>query len=347
MVVTNAHGDVVQPSFFALPHMAPAQGRVLGRLIADNFVSGGASTLRAALLPALYPIPLDVAYPDWWIAGCVASVAEIRTVEGIANNYRQHGTNMGLGVSETEKPRLLRAELPWRRRLLREFCADPTVTAAELAHARATLQNAIQVAASAEPLGARGVLRPDPAAARRRLENLPRAAIGAQRSKALMRALAEDPFDGAVWLDLDRTLPLEHQLGSFAAPAPLIELLQAGPLTIAWLDEVAGDPDLLRRFAARGQQDAATALVVLVEPAADIAALIRIVDADPAFAGDEVEVRVVTAPATPSAAALLASLTRFRLTRAQSPAPYGTIPPHPAAERPRDRDLPKRVSVNA
>jgi glycosyltransferase involved in cell wall biosynthesis len=337
MVITNADGEIVQQSFFSQPYMAPHDGRVLGRLVADNFVSGGASTFRASLLPALHPIPDDVAYPDWWLAACIAAVAEIRTVDGIANNYRQHGANMGLGVSESEKPRLLRAELPWRRKLLREFSADVTVTAAELAHARSTLQNAIQVAASGDPLGARGVLTVDPDASAQIVATAPRAAIGAVRSKALVRALAEDPFDARLWAELDRTMQLEHRIGPFPPPPPLIDLLAAGPLTIAHLAEVVRLPRLLSEFAAGANDVAETTLAVLVNPAADISALIATVESHPAIA--ETPIQVVSEPSTPPAKALLTSMASFRLTLDEVTEPYAALPQHPAVERVNGRAL--------
>ena len=70
-----------------------------GHWEAFRLTSGGASTFRASLLPGIHPIAQDAAYPDWWIAACVASVAEIAGVDGIANRYRYHGANMGLGAT--------------------------------------------------------------------------------------------------------------------------------------------------------------------------------------------------------------------------------------------------------
>ena len=77
MEVIDAHGDVIHPSFFSYARIAPSDGRVLGRLLGGNFVSGGACTFRSSLLPAVAPIDADAAYPDWWIAACVAAVAEV------------------------------------------------------------------------------------------------------------------------------------------------------------------------------------------------------------------------------------------------------------------------------
>ena len=127
----------LSPSFVEAHGTQLTRGRVLGRLLAGNFVSGGASTFRASLLPAIHPIPQDAAYPDWWIAANVAAVAEIDHVPGCANLYRYHGANMGLG-SGRERPAphpgqgdpvaALDAAPPRRttRRVAPPTCAPPT-----------------------------------------------------------------------------------------------------------------------------------------------------------------------------------------------------------------------------
>ena len=75
MTIIDAEGAVLSPSFFEANGTHLTRGRVLGRLLGGNFVSGGASTFRAALLPAVRPIADDAAYPDWWIAATIAAVA--------------------------------------------------------------------------------------------------------------------------------------------------------------------------------------------------------------------------------------------------------------------------------
>ena len=125
MTIVDADGAVIAPSFFEAHNTQLASGRVLGRLLAGNFVSGGACTFRAALLPAIHPIPDDAAYPDWWIAATVAAVAEIDVVPGCANLYRYHGANMGLGSGAEDMHRILGKEIPWRRWMLRHLVARP------------------------------------------------------------------------------------------------------------------------------------------------------------------------------------------------------------------------------
>jgi glycosyltransferase involved in cell wall biosynthesis len=115
MEMIDAHGQTTHPSFFALNGIHPTDGRVLGRLLANNFVSGGASTFRASLLPAIHPIADEAAYPNWSIAACVATVAEIAFDPGIANRYRYHGANIGLGAGPEQLKLMYGRELPWRR----------------------------------------------------------------------------------------------------------------------------------------------------------------------------------------------------------------------------------------
>ena len=135
MALIDADGAVTAASFFAEQRIEPTRGHVLGRLLAGNFVSGGASTFRASLLPAVHPIPDDAAYPDWWIAATIAAVAEVDHLPGCFNRYRFHGANMGLGSGPAEIDAILRREIPWRRWMLRHLLDDPTVSATDLRNA--------------------------------------------------------------------------------------------------------------------------------------------------------------------------------------------------------------------
>ena len=97
MAVVDVHGGVIHESFFAYSGFDVRRGRVLGRLIAQNFVSGGASVFRRGFLDELLPMPAEALYPDWYIAAGIAQRAEIDHVDGSVSQYRQHGSNMGLG----------------------------------------------------------------------------------------------------------------------------------------------------------------------------------------------------------------------------------------------------------
>ena len=165
MEVIDAAGETIRPSFFDWTDNQPSDGRVLGRLLARNFISGGASTFRGDLLPALHPIAADAAYPDWWIAACIASVAEIRHERAVSNRYRYHGANMGLGAGVAEMPHINRRELSWRRWMMWHLVQDHSVTIADVANAVATWRAAICNAASGDGRGAGHLLERDPVAA--------------------------------------------------------------------------------------------------------------------------------------------------------------------------------------
>src|SRR5579875_780429 len=112
MEVTDAYGTVTHHSFMGQQPLPPVDGRALGAGLGRNFVSGGATTFRAELLPAVLPMGEETAYPDWRIAACVAAVAEIRYDPESANRYRSHGANMSLGSDQAAQLRIQRLELP-------------------------------------------------------------------------------------------------------------------------------------------------------------------------------------------------------------------------------------------
>ena len=162
MELIDARGVTTHPSFFECARIQPTDGRVLGRLLAGNFVSGGASTVRASLLPAIHPIAPEAAYPDWWMAACVAAVAEIAHDRAVSNRYRFHGANMGLGAGPEEMPAVHRRELPWRRWMMWNLVDDETVTVQDVGRALQAWRIALTGAASAEDGGCRNVVDVDP-----------------------------------------------------------------------------------------------------------------------------------------------------------------------------------------
>jgi hypothetical protein len=152
MEIIDADGVVRQPSLFATMRPGPVRGRVLGRLIANNFVTASAVTFRGALLPALCPILDDAAYPDWWLAAIAASIGEVDHVDGVVARYRFHGENMNLGVGPEALDRAQRKELPWRRWMLRHLAGDPSIALDDLRAAYAAWQRGL-VRASADAGG--------------------------------------------------------------------------------------------------------------------------------------------------------------------------------------------------
>jgi glycosyltransferase involved in cell wall biosynthesis len=335
MEVIDAGGAVLHSSFFASKELTPASGRALGQLLAGNSVSGGSATFRASLLPALHPIATDAAYPDWWLAACIAAVAEIGVVPGIGNRYRYHGANMGLGSGIEDQPKIQRNEIPWRRWMLWHLIDDETVTARDVEAALRSWRFGLLAAATAEPAGARALLEIDREGAELALRAAPPAGAGGRpvASKALLRALTRDPFDGAIAVDLEVALAREAQLPVVDPPPPLATLTTRPRLTVAWLEEVLATPALLHEFGARAGED--ETLAVLAPPGADLAGLIALVETDPRLSGEGCDITVLAEPATTPARALLASRARARLSAATSPAPYDGVAVHEAVERAR------------
>jgi hypothetical protein len=332
MTITDAAGHTIHPSFFTRQNMQPTDGRVLGRLLGRNFVSGGASTFRADLLPAIRPIAPEAAYPDWWIAACVAAVAEVAHDTAISNHYRLHGDNMGLDAGPAQQVALLRRELPWRRWMMWHLVDDDTVTVNDAQAALRAWTHALIVASSGEPNGARGLLEGDPEAAAAVLAPVESPPPHRLLSKTMLRALSRDPFNGAIAVDLEVALQRESRLPQ-APPAPPLIALESRPrLAIAWLEEVVGRPALLSAFAEERDEGDAT-LAILAPRGADLSQLIAVVGSEGLTHDERCDLTVIEEPATTPARALLCARASSRLTAAVSPEPYRSLRVHGAVER--------------
>jgi len=131
MEIIDTRGRTRVASFREDQGIDAVGGRVLGRLLAGNFISAGALMVRTSLRERFHPIPDFAAWQDWWIATRVAEVADVLPIDAVVNRYRDHGSNMNLGVSGPAFVELCRTELPFRRWLLTEV--DPAhATAKEL-----------------------------------------------------------------------------------------------------------------------------------------------------------------------------------------------------------------------
>jgi hypothetical protein len=334
MTVIGADGGTIHPSFFAWKQETPRNGRVLGELVKDNFVSGGASTFRAALLPAISPIPAAAAYPDWWIATNIAAVAEIIYDPRISNLYRYHGANMGLGADRQQLLEIERRELPFRRWMMAHLIDDDSFTVRDVANTLLRWRQALVHAGLSTGGGSiRDVLQPDPDGAAQALATAAGHAMGPDRCKALMRALARAPFDGAIWTDLEVALLAVGDVPAVAGPQ-LISLETRPNLTIAWLDELLAHPELLNAFAEDSIAAGDCTLVVLAPPQADLSPLIALVASDSALSDERCDIQVLTEPPTTPARRLLAARAASRLTLAESPEPFADLPSHGTASRP-------------
>jgi hypothetical protein len=310
MTIIDDDGAVLSPSFFAAQGTQLTRGRVLGRLLGGNFISGGAATFRASLLPAIHPIPDDAAYPDWWIAATIAAVAEIDHVPGCANLYRYHGANMGLGSGAEDMHRILGKEIPWRRWMLRHLVHDPTVSAADLRAAYSSWEYGLVTAALGAGLAPSDVVT---ASAHERDLSVEAAAAGAAALRAgdpdraarlLLNAIGEDPWNGAARLDLEIAL---QQAASLPAPGAAAPLALRARVTLASAADLLQAPELLQAYAQEtGQVDDATLVVVYDAPQElqGLAALVTQLGLD---GEDSPDIVAEPAPATQPAQRLLAA----------------------------------------
>lgn len=294
MEMIDANGLTTHPSFFALKEIRPTDGRVLGRLLANNFVSGGASTFRASLLPAIHPIPEQAAYPDWWIAACIAAVAEIEFDPAIANRYRYHGANMGLDAGPEQVKLIYRRELPWRRWMLRHLVDDDSVSLSDVREALLIWDHAVSTAGVDGEISEQELLEIVEAAVRRR----------------------------------------ESWGLALPTSAPLIALESRSRLTIAWLDEVVARPELLVSYAEETAAEDDASLIVLVREGASLTELFSLVESDPRLSGEGCDITALPEPLTPPARALLAARACAWLGEtAALAAPYAKLPQHAAGWR--------------
>ena len=131
MEIIDTQGRTRVASFREDQGIDAVGGRVLGRLLAGNFISAGSLMVRSSLRSRFHPIPDFAAWQDWWIATRVAEVADVLPIDAVVNRYRDHGGNMNLGVSGPAFVELCRTELAFRRWLLTAL--DPAhATAKEL-----------------------------------------------------------------------------------------------------------------------------------------------------------------------------------------------------------------------
>lgn len=332
MELIDADGQTIDPSFFRSHQLAPSDGRVLGRLLGRNFVSGGASTFRSSLLPAIRPIGTDAAYPDWWIAACIAAVAEIAHDDAVSNRYRHHGANMGLRATPERQVEIHRLELGWRRWMMWHLADDDTVTVDDVREALDWWRVGLRTAASGEPLGAAALLEGDPGAAKNVLRQIKVSDAGAPVAKALLRALSRDPFDGAIAVDLEVALMREASLPAAPSSPPLIGLESRTKLTIGWLGDLLSNPELLLGFAVQARRDCDATLAVLAPRGADLNPLIALAQSDERIRDEDCDITVLTEPATTPARALLAARACARLTAGPSPEPYSSLPVHGAVD---------------
>jgi glycosyltransferase involved in cell wall biosynthesis len=306
MEVIDVHGVVTAPSRFAAQREEAVSGRVLGPLLSYSRVSGGAATFRSSLRPAFMPLPREAAYHDWTIAACIAAVAEIGVVQGVANRYRFRGNNDSLGATAADQPRIQGRELDWRRWMLLNLVDDADLTAQDVDYAVQAFNLGLTLASQIAPGGARSLINVDPELVAAELSHLPGLGSRAVRTKALARAYAHDPLDAALLIDCRVAAAVESTAPRRPVADPLISFEARDVVLLAWLDEVVTNPSLLTTFA-QEYSGTETSLAVMTPADADLAKLAALFDASPLLASPGCDVVVLAEPLTTPARNLLIS----------------------------------------
>jgi hypothetical protein len=326
MEIVDAAGRTLHPSYFAYSGFGDVpRGRILGTLLRQNVVAGGASLFRASLRDRILPLAEELVYPDWQIAARVAEVAAIEHVDGVANRYRSHGANMGLGGTGSKFFADMRHNVRITRWMLRRLELSQVAPGELVAAAQAMLGNATR---SAAELGcwARDVL-PVTDADRTAAREASHAARLADRDGdqpaalvARLRALAADPWDGAAHADL-LIAAARTDVAQRRARAP--ETRSVGVLAFA--DELVAAPELLAAYAS-AVCDADDVTLVIHAPATEAAAASEALAALAERVGlagkDAADLLLV---ASGDEAELLAAPIRFVYSRRRPPAAFQSL----------------------
>ena len=262
MEVIDEESRTIAPSFYAMNRLEMRRGRPLGRLLKDNFVSGGSCMLRGQLKPVFHPIPPEAAWEDWWWAWSIARVADIDYVTDPVYRYRMHSGNFSFGVDAERQVEITRMTLDFRRWMLGQLRPGDATPHEVLEGARNYVGFAASVAAATrQPLSALAVASGDGGEhARANLSEAASAlALGDVETAvaAAAHAISADPASTEA-LEL-----LTHAAQTPPAPSPIDNA--RGFRVVADADELVERPELLRAYGSRfsGWDDATLVILAL------------------------------------------------------------------------------------
>ena len=330
MEIVDEAGRVLHESFFAYSRFDLRTGRVLAPLIAQCFISGGASLWRAEFLDVVHPIPEELIYPDWYIGSRIAERAEIRHVDGSVNQYRMHGANMGLGGSGKKFFADMRHNVRIQRWMLGHLdtSGEPVDGLWTAASAMVSRTERCALELGLRPTEIHAVTGEQRAAAAERAAEA-RALLDRGRLDDAMRAyvaaLALDPFDGGARADLTVAAARRQRLvAAVDERGGVPETREA--VVVAFAAELAAAPEMLAAYARVMSDAEPVTLLIAVAPEEADALTPALADAAAAAGledGGAADV-LLHACATPDEL-LLAPLCAV-YTRAEPPAPLHGLP---------------------
>jgi hypothetical protein len=255
--IIDAEGRMLAPSFMAEYGLTGYSGRIRGKLLTRNFVSGGGCMLRGCLKPAVHPIPDAAVWEDYWWAWAMSGVADVVYVPVVTYRYRLHGANLSLGAVGDRLTAGQREELRFRRWMLGQV-RPGEATATDLIDGIYAFHGVLRVVADASGAELQDVMPVTPAEraeADRHLAEAMREADTTKAAFACASAVAADPAN------LEAIgLALELMRRERAVPSPELDVRSF--VVVADADEVLAEPELIAAYAAGfGDTDDATLVI--------------------------------------------------------------------------------------
>jgi hypothetical protein len=271
--VIDEDGEIAYPSFFAEHGIDARSGRVLGELMAYNFISA-ALMARTSLLERFWPIEPSAPCQGWPIALRVAELADVGLIREPLYRYRVHGANMNLGAGEAAKLELLRREVPFRRFLLRAIDLS-ALRPAQVVRAFGALEELACHVARTLPLPMAELYDCPPERRERARESVARGLLALDRGDDeaalhhFVLALADDRLDATARRGLAAAQARCLEPGAPARSRGRGEALVAGARgvrVVAHAAEVLAEPGLLEAWAgAVSAQDDVTLVLACLD----------------------------------------------------------------------------------
>jgi len=300
--VIDPYDEIRQPSYWKWRHIKPQRGpgayaQIMG--LPGNIALATTIMFRAELAHRIFPIPLRVPFQDWWITAHAAALTRIDYVEGLRTGYRQHGANATLGATGLWEVRETCKTAEMRRQMLIHGGGDH-LTELQLLIAWQAWETAGQVAVSqahSAYLPLTQSTTEEREQGRSYAAEAEQATLEGDLPRALrlrVRALACDPLDTVsrqwvhdlAWLGAPRPGELDETVGNRLVFAETAEPLDSDLLadsrsfiTLAYLDELVSEPQLLAAYASVVTEAADATLAVSAIGLSDGSAVSTIVGA--------------------------------------------------------------------